>query len=358
MGVYLTEYYDDKPDLASADPIAVTAGMTSTASAQLVRGGVITGTITAEGSGLPLENIDVNVYDAVTGAYIRDDDTDASGVYHIGSLTTGDYKLYFRDYSGVHLNEYYDDKLDFADADLVSVTSGMTTTANAVLSQGGRITGRVIDAQSDAGISGVSVRAERQDANVPDGTATTNADGYYTTTALYSGVYRVRFTPPQPYYAEYYDNHREWNAFTPVSVTVALTTTGIDAALRTGYLITGTVTGAGGQPLEDVRVRAYRGGSTSSSDSRYTDSEGRYQLGPLDAHRYRVSFESQDQHISEWYDDALAYTGTTVIDLMAGDAVDVDAQLAVGGIITGLVTGPGQCAARRCRSIRLSAWGG
>jgi hypothetical protein len=62
--VYITEYYDDKPALTSADPIAVTAGVTSTANAQLALGGVISGVVTAEGNGAPLVNIDVNVYDA------------------------------------------------------------------------------------------------------------------------------------------------------------------------------------------------------------------------------------------------------------------------------------------------------
>ena len=56
-GAHLAEYYDDKPDLDSADPFSVTAGVTTTINAELTCGGIITGTVTAGGSGTPLENI-------------------------------------------------------------------------------------------------------------------------------------------------------------------------------------------------------------------------------------------------------------------------------------------------------------
>ncbi|MEE8389556.1 MAG: carboxypeptidase regulatory-like domain-containing protein [Anaerolineae bacterium] len=338
-GVYLPEYYDDKPDWGSADPVTVTAGVTTTANAQLAQAGMISGTVTAEGSGTPLSNVDVNAYDATTGSYVDDDTTDASGVYRIDGLAAGSYKLRFYDYNGVYLQEYYDDKPDLDSADPVTVTAGVTTTANAALTGGGRVTGRVTDADSGAGVAGVWVEARRQDASTPYGWATTNANGYYTTTALYTGVYRVSFSPSRPYFGEHYDNFRQWYGFTLITVTAPLTTTGINAALEKGYLISGTVT-ADSSPLSGVSARAYRGASSYYAASTSTSSDGTYQLGPLDPGQYRVRFVPSDLHAGEWYSDSASYAASTPINL-TGNLGGINTDLGDGGRITGTVTGAG-----------------
>jgi hypothetical protein len=339
-GLYLTEYHNDKPSRESADPVSVSTGDVAIVDAQLTPAATISGRVTEEGSGAPLEDIYVRAYDAATHSNVGSDYSDASGIYRIGRLFPGNYKLRFYDYDGLYLTEYYDERTDLEGADPIAVTSGVTVTIDEALVQGGRITGRVTDAASGAGIGGVSVRAQRQDGEGPDGRATTAADGTYATTALYTGVYRVRFSPPQPYYAEYYDNHGDYRAFTPVPVYVSSTTADVDAVLRAGHVISGRVTGAGGGPLEDVRVYAYRGGGSSAELSRYTDADGRYQLGPLDADRYRVFFEPPDDHVSVWYQQAPAHPDADVIDLTT-DATDVDAQLRRGAVISGTVTGSG-----------------
>ena len=136
-GAYLSEYYDDKPDLDSADPFSVTAGVTTTINAELTPAGIITGTVTAEGSGAPLENVNVTAYEAATGDYVGSDTTNVSGTYHIGGLISDSYKLRFYDNSGAYLSEYYDDKPDLDSADPFSVTAGVTTTINAELTPGG-----------------------------------------------------------------------------------------------------------------------------------------------------------------------------------------------------------------------------
>ncbi|MDY7078280.1 MAG: carboxypeptidase regulatory-like domain-containing protein [Chloroflexota bacterium] len=337
-GDYLTEYHADKPDLDSGDPVTVTTGMTTTVNAQLSPAGVISGVVTAEGSGTPLSDIDVDVYDAATGDWIGDDDSDSSGLYRIGGLAAGNYKLCFRDHSGAYLTEYHADKPSLDSGDPVTVTAGMTTTVNAALTRGGRITGRVTDANSASGIAGVSVRAERQDGDTPDGSATTNANGYYTTTALHTGVYQVRFSPPRPYHSEYYDNFRSGYGFTPVTVTTPLTRTNVDAALQAGCLISGTVTGSG--PLNNVSVRAYRGDDSYYVASASTGSDGTYQLGPLDPGQYRVRFVPPDLHAEEWYSGSASYAGATPINLVA-NLGNVNANLTGGGRITGTITGSG-----------------
>ncbi|HNT73872.1 MAG TPA: carboxypeptidase regulatory-like domain-containing protein [Anaerolineae bacterium] len=338
-GVYLTEYYDNQSSLSHADLVMVTGGMTTTANAALTRAGTLSGTITEEGSGAPLEAIAVNVYEAATGNYVAAADTDANGVYRLGGLADGLYKLYFYDNGGNYLSEYYADKPSLSDADLVTVTAGLTSTVDAALAHGGRITGRVTDAASGVGIAGVSVSVARQDASSPDGSASTDAGGYYTTTALYTGVYRVRFSPPQPYHSEDYDGFRWWETFTPVTVSAPLTTTGVDATLHTGPLITGFV--AGPAPLEDVYVKAYRGADSYASANAYTRNDGTYRLGPLDPDAYRIYFEPDGIHAGEWYSDSESYRGAGVVTLLSDDVTDVNADLSNGGVISGTVSGTG-----------------
>lgn len=337
-GLYLREYYNNKPDFASADPVAVTGGVTTTINAQLVQGGVFSGTVTAEGSGTPLSNVNVRAYDAATGSSVSSNTTNASGVYRIGGLAAGSYKLRFTDNTGLYLQEYYNDKPDLASANPVAVTNGVTTTINAALAFGGHITGRVTSASSGSGIVGVSVNATRQDGSTTSGSATTDADGYYTTTALYTGVYQVSFDPPPPYWSETYNNFRPGYGFTAVTVTLGLTTTNINAALRTGYLISGTVTGSG--PLEDVYVTAYRGDDDYEIDYAYTGSDGTYRIGPLAPGQYRVYFGSQDMHASLWYSNSARFAGATAINL-TGDAPNINAELPIGSALTGTVAGPG-----------------
>ena len=337
-GLYLREYYNDKLDFASADPVAITSGVTTTINAQLVQGGVFSGTVTAEVGGAPLNNVSVAAYDAASGNSKGSNTTNASGVYRIGGLSAGNYKLRFTDNTGLYLREYYNDKLDLASANPVAVTNGVTTTVNAALTFGGRITGRVTSISSGSGIAGVSVSATRQDGSSPSGSATTDADGYYTTSALYTGVYQVSLNPPPPYWSETYDNLRPGYGFTAVTATLGLTTTEINAALRAGYLISGTVTGSG--PLEDVYVAVYRGNDYYDTAYTYTGSDGTYRVGPLAPDQYRVYFGAWDMHASLWYSNSAHFAGATAINL-TGDMANVNAELPIGSALTGTVTGPG-----------------
>ncbi|MEE8389557.1 MAG: carboxypeptidase-like regulatory domain-containing protein [Anaerolineae bacterium] len=90
-GQYLSEWYQDQADWDTADPITPTSGVTTTINAQLAQAGMISGTVTVEGSGTPLSNISVTAYDAVTGNYMNSDSSDASGIYRIGGLAAGSY---------------------------------------------------------------------------------------------------------------------------------------------------------------------------------------------------------------------------------------------------------------------------
>jgi len=336
---YAPQYYDDKPDLSSADVISVVAGMTTTVNAQLSLLGIIAGAVTIQDSGEPAAGIYLLVYDAVNEGMVRSSSTSSDGTFRIGGLNTGHYKLRFQDTSRRYAVEYYDHKLDPFSADLISVTSGMTTTINTTLGTGGGLTGRVTDLHTGHGIANVWVGATRQTVDALYGSAMTDANGYYTATYLSTGVYQVRFAPPQPYWGEYYDNQRYPGLATGlVTVTAPFTTANINAALRAGYMISGHVTAPG--PGYQGRVRVYQGAESMYYYYATLNDNGTYRLGPLDPGTYRMYFEPNVWHAGEWYNDSASYAGATIIDL-ASDMPNVNAELPVGGHLAGTVTGTG-----------------
>jgi hypothetical protein len=131
-GDYAREWYNDKPDRAHADDVAVTAGKTTSGiDAALAAAGHITGTVTG-GGGEPLR-MSVEAYQSDGSGgwdYVDGTSTAADGTYDLGGLNTGNYRLRFYRDDGDdadYLEEYYNDKPTLDAADDVPVIAGKTT---------------------------------------------------------------------------------------------------------------------------------------------------------------------------------------------------------------------------------------
>ena len=123
--LYLGEWYDNKPDFASATEVVVTAGNTTDGiNAVLTREGIIAGTVIGVG-GIGLSDVWVEACPS-DGSPCSSESTRASGGYGIMGLAAGAYKVRFRSVSGYH-GEWYDDKPDFASATEVVVSAGSAT---------------------------------------------------------------------------------------------------------------------------------------------------------------------------------------------------------------------------------------
>ena len=128
-GDFVPQYYNNKPSLAAADGVPVTAGQTNAGiSAKMVPAGKISGTVT-NAAAAPLAHVCVNALNAATGAVIRNASTNAQGQYTIGTLAAGSYKVQFVDCGQQGYNaQYYKNQATFGAANPVSVTSGVVTT--------------------------------------------------------------------------------------------------------------------------------------------------------------------------------------------------------------------------------------
>src|ERR1044072_7516661 len=109
-GNYLDEFHNDKPDIGSADLVAVSDGTNTTVNAQLATGGQILGRVSGP-SNQDLSGICVQAYQNDPSAAVRTTTTNGTGNYTLSGLATGSYKIRFRPCSaGKLLGEWHNDK--------------------------------------------------------------------------------------------------------------------------------------------------------------------------------------------------------------------------------------------------------
>ncbi|MGB0384201.1 MAG: carboxypeptidase regulatory-like domain-containing protein [Ardenticatenaceae bacterium] len=347
---YVSEFYNDAPDLQSATDIEVTeAQTTSGIDAQLGEGGHITGTVRApDGSALPSVSIEVHRLDS-NGQWVWAGwgETNFDGHYDVSGLNTGTYRIGFFDWASGYLPEYYNDALDLESATDISVTQGETTEGIDVqLAEGGHITGVVTTADGD-GLLHTSIEVYRRDANGEwewAGSGETFSDGSYDVAGLPTGSYRVGFLNWEGRYAnEYYDNAPDLESAVDVAVTAGETTEGINASLEMGGTITGQISAPDGSALFDVSVEVYRLDANDNWEVvgwGYTHFDGQYEVNGLASGTYRVGFQTWGMtYFTKYYSDASDLASATDVSVTQGETTsEIDVTLEEGGHITGTVT--------------------
>ncbi len=221
--------------------------------------GTISGRVTDTlGAGIP--NVQVEFHDPsgdwalLHGVVV----TDSNGDYEF-SYTAGNCVIYFNTITHQlnYVAEYYNDKTTFATADLVAVTTGATTTCDAVLATGGTISGHVTRQSDGINLFHVSVRAYDPVSRVLLRNALTDQYGNYTIVGVREGNVKVRFNASS-YGTEWYNDKTAFGDADLLAVTAGGALTGIDAALAAQGRLQGLVfDGATGNPVAGVNVRSY-----------------------------------------------------------------------------------------------------
>jgi len=336
---YVHEYYNDKLDQDSADPVSVVeAQNTQYINFNLNEQGTISGTVTDTG-GSPLEGCDVyaDPQDG-TGTWFHDY-TNENGFYTIAGLATDTYVVQV--FCAGYVHEYFDDARNWQDATPVPVVEANDTpNIDFNLRPGGTISGRVTDSQSST-IEGCEVQAFSWDWDgsfAGYGWDLTDANGEYMLTDLATDSYSVQIDCPT-YLKEYYDDAFDSEDATPVSVVEGQTTAGIDFALDLAASISGTVVDMENDPVEGAHVEACPisgGGWCESSD---TDVGGLYVIGGLSPKvEYRVR-ATADGYVDEYYNGVRDYYEATAVGVTEGqDTPNIDFSLGLGGTVSGIVT--------------------
>jgi len=287
---YLGEYYSDKPDWASADPIRVKEdSITSNINFTLALGGKITGTVKLPGASSISTTVLAN--ETTTGYPYWVSASNPSGdsaTYEIAGLPTGTYKVYTYNSQG-YLDEYYHDKPDYASADTIHVTAGsIRPNINLTLTLGGIIKGNV-SSSSKGPVKGVKVDVFYT--TNPTSYAkygSTNSSGDYKIVGLQSRYYKILAYGDTIYAPKYYDNDTSWSSADSVLVTVSDSVSG-NFTLEVGGSIRGHVYGDGAVPLSGAYVTASGHFDLYPVErSKTTPADGSYKIGGLPTGYYKV----------------------------------------------------------------------
>lgn len=130
-GVYHEADFDSDTLTPEIDPVAVVVGSaTPNVDAQLSVSGSISGRVTNELAGQPLEGVCVDAYDS-TDSVVSNATTDADGNYVVRQLVSGDHRLRFRPCAATeYIGQYYDDVATLGEATPITVVDGEDSFGN------------------------------------------------------------------------------------------------------------------------------------------------------------------------------------------------------------------------------------
>jgi protocatechuate 3,4-dioxygenase beta subunit len=334
------EWWQGKTGFSTADPFVVTAVGANKADCQLSEGGIITGTVT-DGSNNPIMNASIRVYDQ-TQSYASIDFiglgyTDATGVYTIKRLPSGNYKVLFTGPYGTDLaSQFYANQATFNQANWVPVVASSTTAnINAQLFTGGAMSGSTNTGTASAERKTPSVKGEIQTPSLTAGTSATinvydeyqklvttlksNLDGTFSVTGLPAGKYKVEFVRDD-LGSTWFNGRRTYGSADWIPVTAGSTTPDINGQLVPAAVISGKVTDTLGAAISKVTVRVYDDATLEPLNPfGLTDSFGIYTLNSISPGSSRLYYDSHGTgYFPEWWAEKKSITDATPIDLISG----------------------------------------
>jgi hypothetical protein len=288
--------------------------------------------------------------------------TRPDGSYLIKGLATGEYKLYF--YPGCGNNGNY---LASSVRHQVRTTAGKVTRGvNGYLHPAGKITGQVTDAGGHP-LRGICVVTESPHSF---SFAVTSRTGSYALPRLTTGHYPVEFFGgcgnSGSYAGQFYRNKKLYLSANRVPVAAGQTTTGINAVLAPGATISGTVTGASGQPLRGVCVGVTTQSLTAQLGAdiyfaiAQTNRHGGYRVTNLDPGQYLVQYFPgcgfYRDDAAQWFRSQPGFRKATAVSAAAGTPVTgIDGSMLPAGGISGTVTSA--ATGRRVSDVCVTATG-
>lgn len=335
----VTEYYNDKPDGATADILRLDRGIDqANIDAALGQGGFIAGVVTKP------ETMSVSVYVESVDTGTRTDTVyvGADGTWRSAPLAAGTYRVEFSAWDGSGSQwVWYDGAEDSSTATPIEVVVGETVTGidATFVSSDTDVAGRVTDTVGSP-LSDLYVYAFELGVNYHTASARTDYSGAYALKDLDPGTYEIYFSPgySTALRPEWYSGSPTRDGATPVDVVADEPTLGVDAVLTRGGSISGRIVDdATGQPVTACAdVTIWMTENQGQSRTGCTDSEGNYVIGGLPTGSYKVEFNSET-HVDEYWDDADG-SGATLVDVVDGeDTPGIDAALSLGGSMSGRV---------------------
>lgn len=259
---YAGEYYNDKSFWEEADEVEVEEGVATTGiNAELAEGATIEGEVRAALLGGHVGSADALVCVTLsTGEPGNCALTQADGTYVLPGLPAGEYKIQFLASSSYNLlDQFYDHKADYAEAETLVVAAGETKTGvDADLEAGAEIHGTVYSAATGAPLSKVRACAFFFEPVFEEWLlrecVLSSSGGQYELRALWSNDFKVAFSvdfnevfgegphEEDGYFAQYFDGKPTLAAADPLPLTPPQVMTGVDAHLQPKHVPAALVT--------------------------------------------------------------------------------------------------------------------
>lgn len=346
---FVAEWWDDKPDRASATPVSVTVGQTTAANAVVESGQVgspnVSGHVRSAKPGALMDDYCIDLYRTRSGpGYTYDEyvtgncwyGSENDGAWSFEGLAEGTYHAWVYSFTrnSTHIGLRERNAFTLGGAPVTDVDFELEVGA----SVSGRLTDRELGTPLDGGFCIWVTPVEADGYSPPSNLCTYVVSGRYRTTIGYPpGEYRVGFHNYAGRYADegYSAPSAPDPAGTYAGTVVALSGTeqvnGIDEDLDIGATISGRITvpnGAGDSTVCPYLVDeqgAQIGSSSCSTPGRYvlTAPAGTYRVG---AHGY--SFDQDRGFATQFFDHVETVAEATVVETShAAPADDVDFDL-------------------------------
>ena len=156
----------------------------------LTVGAIISGRVTDADTGLPIEGAGVSAELYETGENHVHAHTDADGMYFLGAVPPGVYRIWFDTEGLNYIGQYYDRESDFDTADPFSVFGTQPVEINFEVTPGATISGRVFDGATGIPIPDMDVGAGPVNESQLSWT-TTNSDGEYLLIGIPDGLIEI-----------------------------------------------------------------------------------------------------------------------------------------------------------------------
>ncbi|HAD82429.1 MAG: hypothetical protein A2509_08615 [Candidatus Edwardsbacteria bacterium RIFOXYD12_FULL_50_11] len=321
----------------------------------LVQFGAVKGKVTQVDGTTPVKNLRVDAYEALTKTLINSNKTDTLGIYVIGNLPTGNYKIRTWNLSGPYwsepyVNMYYNNTLYWDSSSTVAVNDPDTVpNINISVPAGGNIQGRVFQSDSITSYKGFCLIAAfyKSVGEISMAGFADTGNGIYRIGGLPPGWYKIEYMPygesmaddliDTIYAFEYYHNANDWAIAESIYVAPMDSVLGINAVMDTGGTISGHVYQQdGATPMSGVKVTCWQYGNQyygwSSIVSDTTDVSGQYKLAALRTGNHRVS-ATKSGYDTLWYDNEVDSSIANLVPVtMPNNTPNIDFNMQITGV--------------------------
>jgi hypothetical protein len=209
------------------------------------------------------------------------------------------------------------------------VAGGTTAQAGASTTGTGSITGNVVNATTNAPISGICVNVVTTSNTSVAVSKPSGPEGNWTVSGVPAATdytataYRCKGTGD--YVGQWYDDENYQSTATTFTVTAGKRTTGIDFSLSPGGAISGKVTDSATEdPVQGILVIAFwTTNFSAASFSECTSSTGSYRISGLPTTGVKVDFVPNDCGVSStygdvWFKNKSSYDAAKAVPVTAG----------------------------------------